>query len=121
VVGTMAFAGVGLGFSYAPPYALLPDAIEVVARSTGTRDEGAYYGVWNVAVKLGQAGAVGASGLVLGLAGYQAHAVQGGAALGAIVILVGPVPAVFFLAAASLLLAYPLDKKAYEAAVKTAD
>ena len=117
VVGVMAFAGVGLGFSYAPPYALLPDTIEVEAHRMGTRDEGAYYGVWNVAVKLGQAGAVGASGLVLGLAGYVAHQVQHPAALTAIQSLAGPVPAVFFVSAALLLFRYPLDEKTYEKAV----
>lgn len=121
VVGVMAFAGVGLGFSYAPPYALLPDAIEVEARRRGTRDEGAYYGLWNVAVKLGQAGAVGASGLILGWAGYQAHAVQGGAALSAIGVLVGPVPAVLFLAAALVLFRYPLDEKTYQDALRPSD
>jgi len=118
VVGVMAVAGIGLGFSYAPPYALLPDAIEVEARRNGTRDEGAYYGVWNVAVKLGQAGAVGASGLLMGWAGYVAHEVhQGGPALAAIQSLVGPVPAFFFLSAALVLFRYPLDEKTYQAAI----
>jgi len=117
VVGVMAVAGVGLGFSYAPPYALLPDTIEVEARRAGTRDEGAYYGVWNVAVKLGQAGAVGASGLIMGWAGYVAHEAQGAPALAAIQALVGPVPAFFFLAAALLLTRYPLDEKTYQAAI----
>lgn len=118
VVGVMAFAGMGLGFSYAPPYALLPDAIEVEARKQGTRDEGAYYGVWNVAVKLGQAGGVGASGLVMGWAGYVAHLDrQGAPALAAIQALAGPIPAFFFVAAALLLLRYPLDKKTYQQAI----
>jgi GPH family glycoside/pentoside/hexuronide:cation symporter len=121
VVGVMAVAGVGLGFSYAPPYALLPDTIEVEARRTGSRDEGAYYGVWNVAVKLGQAGAVGVSGLVLGWAGYVAHAAQGVPALGAITALVGPVPAFFFLSAAGVLFLYPLDEKAYREAIQDSD
>jgi GPH family glycoside/pentoside/hexuronide:cation symporter len=117
----MIVAGVGLGFSYAPPYALLPDTIEVQARRLGSRDEGAYYGVWNVAVKLGQAGAVGASGLILGWAGYVAHAAQTPAAQGAIVALVGPVPAVLFATAAVLLFWYPLDEKTYDEALKNAD
>ena len=118
VVGVMGFAGMGLGFSYAPPYALLPDAIEVEARRTGKRDEGAYYGVWNVAVKLGQAGAVGAAGLLMGWAGYVAHEVhQGASALAAIQALVGPIPAFFFLAAALLLTRYPLDEKTYREAI----
>ena len=118
VVAVMGVAGMGLGFSYAPPYALLPDTIEVEARRSGTRDEGAYYGVWNVAVKLGQAGAVGAAGLLMGWAGYVAHEVhQGAPALAAIQSLVGPVPAFFFLAAALLLTRYPLDEETYNDAI----
>lgn len=121
VIAVMAAAGVGLGFSYAPPYALLPDAIEVEARRRGTRDEGAYYGLWNVAVKLAQASAVGASGLVLGWAGYLPHQEQVSTALGAIEALIGPVPAVCFLTTAILLWWYPLDEKAYRAALSESD
>jgi GPH family glycoside/pentoside/hexuronide:cation symporter len=117
VLAVMAGAGVGMGFSYAPPFAIVPDAIEVEARRTGRREEGAYYGLWNFAIKLSQAGGVAGSGLILGWAGYVADQKQTPSALLAIQALIGPVPAFFFVAAAILLLFYPLDEKAYKKAV----
>ena len=113
----MAGAGVGMGFGYAPPFAIVPDTIEVEARKTGLREEGAYYGMWNFAVKVSQAGGAAGSGLVLGWAGYVADQNQGAPALAAIQALVGPVPAFLFLAAAALLFTYPLDEKAYQQAL----
>lgn len=121
VLAVMAGAGLGMGFSYAPPYAIVPDTIEVEARKTGRREEGAYYGVWNFAVKLSQAGGAAGSGLVLGWAGYVAEAQQSATSLGAITALIGPVPAVLFLSAAALLFLYPLDEKAYEKALQSGD
>src|SRR5262249_38818932 len=108
---------IGMGFSYVPPYALVPDTIEVEARQTGHREEGAYYGLWTFCVKLGQAGSLATTGWVLGASGYVANQEQGPAALGAIQVLLGPVPAVLFAAAALLLLRYPLDEQTYEKAV----
>lgn len=117
VLAVMAVAGIGMGFGYVPPYAIVPDAIEVEARKTGQREEGAYYGVWNFAVKISQTGAVFVYLGVMSAAGYVANVDQGPGALLAIQVLIGPVPAGFFLASALLLLTYPLDKKAYENAV----
>ena len=117
VLAVMAGAGVGMGFSYAPPFAIVPDTIEVEAKKTGRREEGAYYGLWNFAIKLSQAGGVAGSGVVLGWAGYVADQKQSPSALMAIQVLIGPVPAAFFLAAAVLLLFYPLDEKTYQKAV----
>ncbi len=119
VEGIMALAGVGLGFSYAPPYALLPDAIEVMARRKGKREEGAHYGLWNFSLKLAQMGAVAFSGLFLAWSGYVADHEQTSSALIAIQILVGPVPAVLFLVAALLLFRYPLDEATYDREIQT--
>jgi GPH family glycoside/pentoside/hexuronide:cation symporter len=117
VLAVMTGAGVGMGFGYVPPFAIVPDTIEVEARKTGRREEGAYYGLWNFAVKMSQAAGTAGSGLVLGFAGYAADKVQTPLSLAAIQLLIGPVPAFFFLASAALLLTYPLDEKAYKAAV----
>ncbi len=117
VLAVMAGAGVGMGFSYAPPFAIVPDTIEVEAKRTGRREEGAYYGLWNFAIKLSQAGGVAGAGLVLSWAGYVADQKQSASALAAIQALVGPVPAFFFVAAALLLLLYPLDERTYKNAV----
>jgi GPH family glycoside/pentoside/hexuronide:cation symporter len=118
VLVVMTGAGLGMGFSYAPPFALVPDTIEVEARKTGRREEGAYYGLWNFAIKLCQAGGAAGSGLVLAWAGYVANQTdQGASALAAIGALIGPVPAFFFLAATLLLTRYPLDEKTYREAI----
>ncbi|NNM54058.1 MAG: MFS transporter [Spirochaetales bacterium] len=118
VEGVMALAGIGLGFSYAPPYALLPDTIEVMARQTGRREEGAHYGLWNFSLKLAQMSAVGLSGWILAWAGYVADHSQTGAAMVAIQTLAGPVPAFLFLAAGLLLFRYPLDQVTYDQAIQ---
>jgi len=117
VLAVMTGAGVGMGFGYVPPYAIIPDTIEVEARKTGSREEGAYYGLWNFAVKISQTGALAGTGFLLSSAGYVANQPQGPASLMVIQALIGPVPAFFFLAAALLLLKYPLDEKTYESAV----
>ena len=113
VLAIMACSGVGLGFAYVPPFAMSADTIEVEARASGRREEGAYYGLWNFAIKFAQAGGVAGSGLVLGWAGYIANQNQSPLALGAIQTLIGPVPAVFFAAGLLLLFRYPLDEKTY--------
>lgn len=117
VLAVMTGAGIGMGFGYVPPYAIIPDTIEVEARRTGKREEGAYYGLWNFAVKISQTGALAGTGFLLSAAGYLANQPQPASSLLAIQVLIGPVPAVLFLASALLLLTYPLDEKTYERAV----
>lgn len=117
VLAVMAGAGLGMGFSYVPPFAIVPDAIEVEARKTGNREEGAYYGLWNFAVKISQTGALASTGFLLSAAGYAANQTQSATSLATIELLIGPVPAAFFVAAALLLLTYPIDEKAYQKAV----
>jgi len=73
VFAVMAVAGIGLGFSYVPPFAMSPDAIEVEAKKTGLREEGAYYGLWNFSIKFAQACGVAVLGWALGWAGYVAN------------------------------------------------
>lgn len=117
VLAIMTGAGIGMGFGYVPPFAIVPDTIEVEARKTGNREEGAYYGLWNFAVKMSQTGALAGTGFLLSAAGYVANTEQSASSLLAIQALIGPVPAAFFLASALLLLSYPLDEKTYEKAL----
>jgi len=117
VYAIMTAAGIGLGFSYAPPFAMVPDAIELEAHESGKREEGAYYGLWNFAIKLCQAGGAAGSGLILGWSGYVADRSQTASSLGAIQALIGPVPAALFAAAFLLLFLYPIDRQTYQNAV----
>jgi len=109
-ITVMAFAGVGFGFGYAPPFAMLPDAIEVEARRSGKSREGAYYGMWTFMAKFGSAFAGGCLALILGLAGFKSNEAQGPATILAMRGILGPVSAFFLILAALLVQRYPLDK-----------
>lgn len=112
----MGFAGVGVGFGYAPPFAMLPDVVEVDAVQTKSRKEGAYYGMWTFFAQVGVAIAGGFSGLFLGFAGFLPDYVnQSGGALFAIRLLIGPIPAAIFAAGILLIQRYRLDEKTYNA------
>jgi GPH family glycoside/pentoside/hexuronide:cation symporter len=118
-LGMMVWAGIGVGFSYAAPFAMVPDAIEYDAISSGERKEGAFYGMWTFTAKLGQSLAVFLSGLILAGGGYIADAVQGSGALLAIRLIIGPLPALLLLLALVLVQFYPLDEQTYKRLVET--
>jgi GPH family glycoside/pentoside/hexuronide:cation symporter len=102
--GVMVYAGIGVGFSYVAPFAMVPDAIEYMAAKTGKRYEGSYYGMWTFISKLGTALALFVSGQVLELGGYVSQAGEGSvvqppSVFGAIRNLIGPIPMVVLIAA----------------------
>ena len=109
----MVYSGIGVGFGYVAPYAMVPDTIEVDAIRNGRRREGAFYGMWLLTSKVGQALAILLTGLVLALGHYVANVEQLASAKLAIRFLVGPIPAVVLLLATILVHFYPLDEKAY--------
>jgi GPH family glycoside/pentoside/hexuronide:cation symporter len=112
-LGVMVFAGIGVGFSYVAPFAMVPDAVEYDAAKTGERKEGAYYGMWTFISKLGTAFSIFLAGLILSHGGYIADAIQGERAVMAIKAIIGPLPASVFLIAIVLIQFYPLDEEAY--------
>ncbi len=115
----MVFAGVGIGFGYVPPFAMLPDVVEVDAVRTKTRKEGAYYGMWTFFSKIGVALAAALAGAFLSLACFVPNlADQSSTALFAIRLMIGPVPAVIFLAGIFLVQPYQLDEELYKAIIK---
>jgi GPH family glycoside/pentoside/hexuronide:cation symporter len=109
----MVYAGIGVGFSYVSPFAMVPDTIEYDAVKTGSRKEGAYYGIWTFVSNSGQALSVFFSGIIRARGGYRADAAQSPAALLAIRLLAGPIPALILIAALLLIQFYPLDEKTY--------
>lgn len=111
--GFMVYAGIGLGFGYAAPFSMVPDVIEYDAARSGERREGAYYGMWTFASKVGQALSIFMSGLILSWGGYVADVVQTPGAHLAIRILIGPIPAAMLIAAMILVQFYPIDEKKY--------
>jgi GPH family glycoside/pentoside/hexuronide:cation symporter len=113
-LGLLIFAGIGVGFSYVAPFAMIPDTVEFDAVKTGERKEGAYYGMWTFISKCGAALSGFISGIILSIGGYIAHAVQGSSARMAIRFIIGPLPALVFLIALIVVRFYPLDEKTYK-------
>ena len=114
VFGMMLVMGIGLGFTYAMPYAIVPDTIEYDYLLTGERREGAFYGIWTWALKIGQALAVFVMGWFLTLSGYvEKAATQSETAQLAIRLFLGPVPAFIFIAGAAVLYFYPISEEKY--------
>jgi len=110
----MVYAGIGVGFGYVAPWAMVPDAIEFDAVRTGNRKEGAFYGMWTFTSKVGTSLAIALTGAILGAAGYAANlAEQRQSAMGAIRLIIGPIPAFVFIAAILLIERYPIDEKTY--------
>lgn len=116
-LAVMVFAGIGIGFSYVPPFSMLPDVIEVDAVRTAKRKEGAYYGMWTFVSKIGIALAPALVGLILSLSGFTPDAVQTPGTLLAIRVLIGPVPVAIFLAGILIIERYSLDEMTYEGIV----
>jgi GPH family glycoside/pentoside/hexuronide:cation symporter len=114
-IAMMVYAGIGVGFGYVAPYAMVPDTIEVDVVRTGKRNEGSFYGMYLFASKIGQALAWQAGLLVLSLGHYVAnlHPLPASAQF-AIRLLAGPLPAVMLLGALVLVQFYPLDQKTYD-------
>jgi glycoside/pentoside/hexuronide:cation symporter, GPH family len=116
----MAVAGVGLGFAYVPPFAMLPDVVEVDAVQTQVRKEGAYYGMWTFFSKIGVALAAALAGIFLDLASFLPNiADQAPSAILAIRLVIGPVPAIIFILGILLIQRYPLDEKTYDEIIRT--
>ena len=109
----MFFAGIGMGFTYAMPWAIVPDAVEYDYLLTGERTEGAFYGIWTFGIKLGQALALGITGAVLSFSGYVAEVSQTPSALLGIRLLMGPITALVFLLSIFVLYLYPINEKRY--------
>jgi GPH family glycoside/pentoside/hexuronide:cation symporter len=113
----MVYAGMGVGFSYVAPFAMVPDVIEYEAAKSGKRTEGAYYGMWTFISKLGTAMAIFVSGQILQRGGYISHAgeaaLQPPTVFGAIRAIIGPIPMVILILAIIVVQFYPLDKKEF--------
>ena len=114
----MVFAGVGIGFGYVPPFAMLPDVVEVDAVQSKSRKEGAYYGMWTFFSKIGVALAAALAGTFLSLASFVPNvADQVPSAILTIRLVIGPIPAAIFILGILLIHRYPLDEKTYDAIV----
>jgi Na+/melibiose symporter-like transporter len=103
-----ALSGLALGADLALPPSILADVIERGTRD-GRRNEGAYFGVWNLVTKANLAIAAGVALPLLSALGYVPGAGGEPRALALIYCLL---PCVFKLASAALLWASPIERAA---------
>lgn len=114
-LGVMVFSGMGLGFTYVMPWAIVPDTIEYNYLVTGERTEGAFYGMWTFCTKCGQALAMAITGAILTFVHYVPNVEQTPQSLFGIRLLLGPIPFVIYLGGVLLLIIYPITEKRYNA------
>jgi len=108
-------AGFGVAGAHVVPWSMVPDVIEADELATGTRREGAFYGVVVFIQKSGTAFMLAIVQWILGWTGYRPGQEQPAAVLLAIRLLIGVAP--FVLLGLSMILAAksPLGKKEHEA------
>ncbi len=112
--GILALVGAGQGFTMALPYSIVADAVEYDYLLTGERREGAFFGIWTFATKVGSALALAISGWILAMTGYIPDVAQSEIAKLGIRLLVGPVPALFCLLGVVFVYLYPINEKRYQ-------
>ncbi len=110
----MGVAGIGTGAYFLFPYAIMPEIVDTDELVTGTRREGAFFGIYFLIFKIAIATAPFITGLVLKRVGYVANVEQTETALFGIRMLVGGIPLAFFILGFLALLLFPLTKKRYE-------
>ncbi len=109
----MVVAGIGTGAYFLFPYAIMPEIIDLDELKTGTRREGAYFGIYFLIFKIAIALAPFIVGVTMDRTGFVPNVPQSDTALFGIRMLVGPVPAIFFSLGLIALFFFPLNKKKY--------
>jgi GPH family glycoside/pentoside/hexuronide:cation symporter len=107
----MGIAGVGTGAYFLFPYAILPEIIDFDELTSGTRREGAYFGIAFLIFKVSIALAPFITGTILARIGYIPNVPQTEQTLLGIRLLVGAMPACFFLLGLVFLWVFPLNRK----------
>jgi GPH family glycoside/pentoside/hexuronide:cation symporter len=108
------FAGIGFSTHYVMPWSIVPDTIEYDYSRHGVRREGIFYGLWIFVIKVGGALSGFIVGIVLDSFGYIPNLAQTELSQLGIRLLIGPLTAVFFIAANVVLWFYPINRKAYD-------
>ena len=99
-----ALSGLGLGADLALPPSLLADVIDEDERHGQARNEGAYFGLWNLVTKMNLALAAGIALPALAAVGYQSRASNPADALLYLAAIYALLPCVLKAVAATLLL-----------------
>ncbi len=112
VWAVMVLQGFGVA-GFAVSISLLADVLDHDELETGEQRGGAFFGLWTFASKFGLGAGPLLAGAALGLAGYVANQPQTGQVIEVIRLVFGPVPALFFLAAAIIISRFPLSREAH--------
>jgi GPH family glycoside/pentoside/hexuronide:cation symporter len=118
--GLAVLAGVGIATAYFLPWAMLPDVIEWDELKTGQRREGSFYAFAAFFQKLGTGLVIWIFGLTLANRGYitpelgQALPVQPLAAVQAIRLAMGIIPAILLFCAIIFAWFYPISRESHQ-------
>lgn len=110
-------SGLGIASAYVLPWAMIPDVIEMDELQTGQRREGSFYAFASFFQKLGTGIALWALGQALAKAGYltpvegQPLPLQPDAAINAIRLAIGLIPAVLLVVSILFAWRYPITRQ----------
>lgn len=112
VILLAALAGIGIGGVHVLPWSIIPDAIEWDELETGVRHEGMFYSLVTLLRKIATSIAIPMALLVLDWSGYVSNAsVQKPSAVKAIMMMTGPIPAIFMSLGIIFAIYYPLSRE----------
>lgn len=115
-----ALAGFGIATAYVVPWSMVPDVVEYDEIRSGQRREGSYYAFASFFQKLATGVALWGMGQALALTGYITPVpsgplpVQPQAAVNAIRIFTGPIPAVLLFLAVIFAWKYPITRESHQ-------
>lgn len=110
-----ALLGFGIATAYVVPWSMIPDIIEHDELETGQRREGSFYAFISFYQKLGTGAAIWGMGLALAAAKYDPTlTVQPDAAIFAIRLFVGLVPALLLAASIWFAWGYPISREVHQ-------
>ena len=117
-------SGFGIATAYVVPWAMVPDIIEFDQADTGERREGSYYAFASFFQKMATGIAIWGMGAALAATGYinptqgEALPVQPEAAVNAIRIFMGPIPAVLLILAIIFAWRYNITRESHHEMVE---
>ncbi|MBN1877049.1 MAG: MFS transporter [Anaerolineae bacterium] len=119
-----ALAGFGIATAYVVPWSMVPDVVEYDQVRSGQRREGSYYAFASFFQKLATGAALWGMGQAFALTGYLTPdptgplPVQPAAAVTAIRIFTGPIPAVLLFLGVLFAWKYPITRESHQATLQ---
>ena len=114
VLGLCVLSGIGVSAAHVLPWSMIPDAVEYGEWKTGERHEGVFYSLVTLVQKVCTSVAIPLALVALDRGGYVPNSlVQPPAAVTAIRVVAGAVPAVLLCAGILFAWRYPLGRENY--------